>query len=195
MTTTKERLIAAGAELFCARSYQGTGINDILKACGVPKGSFYNHFTSKEDFALAVVEFHREATDEFLALNLYNDSLGPLERIAAYIDAFNRDVIDSDFAVGCPLGTMAQEMANLSEPLRAALITVFQMIMDGMSKCVRAGQKQKVIKSGLDPVDTATFIMSSLEGAQIMAKTYQNDAPLRGAKHLLLDVLLAPSRK
>lgn len=195
MSTTKEKLIAAGAELFCARSYQGTGINDILKACGIPKGSFYNHFTSKEDFALAVVQFHRESTDEFLATNLCNAALPPFERIAAYIDAFNQDVIDSGFAVGCPLGTMAQEMANLSEPLRTALNAVFQIHEDRLTACIQAGQKQGSIAPRLAPGTTATFIMSALEGAQIMAKTCQSDEPLCGARHLIVDVLLASSNK
>lgn len=194
MNTTKKKLIAAGAELFCAHSYQGTGINDILKACNVPKGSFYNHFASKEDFALAVVEFHRESTDEFLAENLCNETLAPLARIAAYIDAFNQDVIDSGFAVGCPLGTMAQEMAYLSEPLRTALHTVFQIHVDRLTECIRAGQEQGAIPPQLEPAMTAMFIMSSLEGSQILAKTYQSDESLRGARHLLVDALLAPPR-
>ena len=191
MNTTKERLIAAGAELFCVHSYQGTGINEILKACGVPKGSFYNHFASKEDFALAVVEFHRASTDEFLAENLCNDTLGPLQRIAAYIDAFNQGVIDSGFAVGCPLGTMAQEMASLSEPLRTALNAVFQIHVDSLVKCIQLGQKQGIVSPELDAAMTSMFIMSSLEGSQIMAKTYCNDEPLHGARHVIMDVLLS----
>lgn len=194
MNATKKKLIAAGAELFCIHSYQGTGINDILKACGVPKGSFYNHFASKEDFALAVVEFHREATCEFLTANLCNEALGPLERIGAYIDAFNQDVVDSCFSVGCPLGTMAQEMACLSEPLRTALTAVFQMQVDALADCVRLGQKSGVIAAEIEPVATAMFIMSSLEGSQIMAKTYQSAEPLHGSRHFVMDVLLAASR-
>ena len=193
MSTTKERLIAAGAELFCIHSYQGTGINEILKACGVPKGSFYNHFASKEDFALAVVEFHRASTEAFLAENLNNEALGPLERIAAYIDAFNQDVVSSEFAVGCPLGTMAQEMASLSEPLRGALNAVFQIQVDALAECVRLGQKQGNVRPELDPATTAMFIMSSLEGSQILAKTYHSDEPLRGARHVMIDVLLTQS--
>lgn len=194
MKTTKERLVVAGAELFCVHSYQGTGINDILKACNVPKGSFYNHFASKEDFALAVVAFHREATDEFLVENLWNESFAPLERISAFITAFNQGVINSCFSVGCPLGTMAQEMASLSEPLRTALNTVFQIYVDSLSACIQAGQQQGTINAGLDPAMTATFIMSSLEGGVVMAKTCQNDEPLRGAHHLIVDVLLAKSQ-
>lgn len=190
MKTTKEKLIAAGADLFCVHSYQGTGINDILKECNVPKGSFYNHFASKEDFALAVVEFHRESTDEFLAENLCNESLAPLERISVYIDAFNQGVIDSGFSVGCPLGTLAQEMAFLSEPLRTALNKVFQIYVDSLQECIKAGQQQGTINRGLDPTMTAMFIMSTLEGAVLMAKTYQNDDPLRGAHHLIINVIL-----
>lgn len=136
MRNTKERLIAAGAELFLLYSYQGTGINDILKACGVPKGSFYNYFPSKEDFALEVVDYHIEMSKEFVKQNLCNEKLSPLNRISAYLESISQGMVDCNFAMGCAFGTMAQEVANLSSKLRTALGRAFQIQVDHIVNCI-----------------------------------------------------------
>lgn len=191
MKTTKDRLIAAGAELFLTHSYQGTGILDILKACGVPKGSFYNYFPSKEDFALAVVDYHMEQSGEFVMQNLCNPELSPLERIAAYLDSISRGMVDCNFAIGCAFGTMAQEMSGLSPKLRTALSKAFQVQVDHITNCIQLGQAQGEIQPDLIPAKTAGFIMSSLQGAQIIAKTFLSEQPLYDVRDMIIDTLLA----
>ncbi|UQZ87700.1 TetR family transcriptional regulator [Deltaproteobacteria bacterium Smac51] len=190
MQMTKDKLIAAGSELFLLHSYQGTGINDVLKVCGVPKGSFYNYFSSKEDFALAVIDFQMESSDEFVKQNLRNEALKPLQRVAAYLDSISQGMVNCHFAMGCLFGTLAQEMSSLSPKLRQALTKAFQVQVELLTECVRAGQEDGTIKASLDPVETAGFIMSALQGAQIMAKTFQSGEPLCEIRHIVIDILL-----
>lgn len=194
MSTTKERLIAAGAKLFLVHSYQGTGINDILKACDVPKGSFYNYFPSKEDFALAVVDYHMEQTGEFVQSNLCNEKLSPLQRLAAYLDSIAQGMVDCNFAMGCAFGTMAQEMSGLSPKLREALKRAFQAQVDHIVRCLRQGQQRGEIKPELDPESTAGVVMSALQGAQIIAKTFLSGQPLHDVRNMVIDVFLPSSR-
>lgn len=195
MSETKNKLIAAGAELFLIHSYQGTGINDILKACGVPKGSFYNYFPSKEDFALEVVDYHIEKSKIFVKENLCNNNLSPLDRISAYLDSISQGMVDCNFAMGCAFGTMAQEMSGLSPKLRTALSKAFQIQVNHIVNCIEMGQRQGEIEAALDPTETAGFIMSSLQGAQIIAKTFLSGEPLHNVRHMVIDVLLTSSGK
>ena len=190
MQTTKDKLIAAGSELFLIHSYQGTGINEVLKTCGVPKGSFYNYFASKEDFALAVIEDQMEQSAEFVKLNLCNEALSPLDRIAAYLDSISQGMVNCHFAMGCLFGTLAQEMSSLSPKLRQALTKAFQVQVDHLTDSLRLGQSQGQIRSDLEAAEMAGFIMSALQGAQIMAKTFVNSEPLREVRHIVVDVLL-----
>lgn len=184
-------MIAAGAELFLTHSYQGTGILDILKACGVPKGSFYNYFPSKEDFALAVIDYHMEQSSEFVMQNLCNLEMSPLERITAYLDSISQGMVDCNFAIGCAFGTMAQEMSSLSPKLRTALSKAFQVQVDHITNCIQLGQTQGEIQSNLNPAKTAGFIMSSLQGAQIIAKTFLSEQPLYDVRDMIIDTILS----
>ena len=191
MKNTKEKLIQAGAELFLVHSYHGTGINDILKACQVPKGSFYNYFQSKEDFAFEVIQYQMNNNAEFVKQNLCNDKLSPIDRIAAYLDSISQGLVDCHFAMGCPFGTLAQEMSNLSPKLREILTKAFQIQVEHLATCIQLGQQQGTIKAALNAEETAGFIMSSLQGAQIMAKTFLSDEPLYEVRHIVVDVLLS----
>lgn len=190
MKDTKQKLIAVGAEFFIINSYHGTGINDILKACDVPKGSFYNYFQSKEDFALAVIDYQMKNNAEFVMKNLRNDTLAPLDRLAAYLGEISQGMVDCHFAMGCLFGSLAQEMANLSPKLRESLTNAFQVQVDHLANCIKLGQQEQQIKSNLNPLETAGFIMSSLQGAQIMAKTFLSDEPLHEVRHIVIDILL-----
>ena len=190
MKNTKQKLIQIGAKLFLAHSYHGTGINDILKACEVPKGSFYNYFKSKEDFALEVVMYQMNNNADFVKQNLCNEQLAPIDRVSEYLDSISQGLVDCHFAMGCPFGTLAQEMANLSPKLREILTKAFQIQLKHLVHCILLGQQQGVIKSSLNADETAGFIMSSLQGAQIMAKTFLSDQPLHEVRHIVVDILL-----
>lgn len=194
MTTTKDKLIAAGSELFLIHSYQGTGINEVLKTCGVPKGSFYNYFSSKEEFALAVIEHQMEQSAEFIKQNLCNEALAPLDRVAAYLDSISQGVISCHFAMGCLFGTLAQEMASLSPKLRQALTRAFQVQVDHLTDCLSLGQERGEVRTDLTAVEMAGFIMSALQGAQIMAKTFLSGEPLREVQHIVMNIVLPAAR-
>ena len=191
MKETKKKLIKTGAELFLINSYHGTGINDILKACNVPKGSFYNYFPSKEDFAMEVIDFQMQNNAEFVKQNLGNEGLAPLDRIAAYLDAISQGMVDCHFAMGCLFGSLAQEMSNLSPKLREILTRAFQIQVDHLENCITLGQHENQIKPEINSQEAAGFIMSSLQGAQIMAKTFLSDEPLHEVRHIVIDMLLS----
>ncbi len=198
MHDTKRELIRAGAELFLRRSFQGTGINDILKTAGVPKGSFYHFFPGKEEFALAVVAYQAEMTSARWAAVLENSDLPPLGRVRALFDASMERLASADCAVGCPLGTMAQEMAGLSESLRRATDEGMRRIEAQLAACLREGQERGDISRGLDAEGAARFIWYAWQGALIAVKAAGSTAPMRDLKTMVTERFLpappAPER-
>src|SRR5262245_38068386 len=86
--STRDRILTEGLRVVHERCFAGASVRDIVHAAGVPQGSFTNHFASKEAFGLEVIELYFTHSREVIADTLRNDSLPPLQRLAAYIDSF-----------------------------------------------------------------------------------------------------------
>ncbi len=194
MRDTKAELIKAGAGLFLRHSYQGTGINDILSAAKIPKGSFYHFFASKEDFALAVIACQAEEVRARWAVSLEDASLSPLRRIEALFDRGAERLEAGRFAAGCPLGGMAQEMAGLSEPLRMAANEALKKVEAQLATCVREGQECGEIAKTPDAADAARCIWFAWQGALIAAKAAKSADPVRDLKRIVTQYLLPAKR-
>lgn len=182
MNENKEKLIKAAADLFLRQSYQGTGVAEILSATGLSKGSFYHFFPSKEDLGLAVVLWQSDMTFARWSKILRNDSASPPQRLEQLFDAIGRRVAAGRFSFGCPLGTMAQEMASLSDPLRRALADGMVRLEGLLAEYLKDGQDRNEIALVLPADDLARCLWSSIQGALIMAKAKQSIAPLEDMK-------------
>lgn len=194
MRNTREELITAGTELFLRHSYHGTGINEILKLTGIPKGSFYHFFPSKEAFALAVIARHREEVKAFIPATLSNKELPPIERIRAFLERLSEKIWASEFACGCPLGTLGQEMAAVSPSLRDAVATAFAGTRVLLIETLSEGQDDGSIRRDVSAEHVARYLMFSLHGAIIMAKVEQSRKPLELSISLTVEKFLpAPS--
>ena len=111
---TRQLLIEAGAEVMIEKGYTNSGLQEVLSKVGVPKGSFYHYFQSKEDFALAIIEeFDREFM-EFLLPILNDKSLSPKERLLSFCTAKRECMRASNCRRGCLIGNLSQEMADQS---------------------------------------------------------------------------------
>jgi AcrR family transcriptional regulator len=121
---TRDALLDLGTCLLLEAGYNATGVQAVLAAAGVPKGSFYYHFDTKEAFAL-------EAVDRYFALQcrVLTNALGGdgpwLERLERYFEFLVRDYEAADFRRGCLLGTLGQETAASNDALRARIATAF----------------------------------------------------------------------
>ena len=115
---TKMKILEAGAEIIHLKGYHHTGIQEILDAAGVPKGSFYNYFRNKEDFGLQVIDYFNSFFDQ-AAKGIFEDpSRSPIERIENIFNWFIDFFKSKDFAYGCPIGNLAQEMGDLNPVFR-----------------------------------------------------------------------------
>lgn len=188
---TRDKLIDSGAELISQQGYNATGINAVLKTCGVPKGSFYHYFSSKEDFGLAVIERFATTYDETLVALLEDSDTPPLERLKRYFTAGRDHMNECDHATGCLIGNLGQELSGQSDTFRDALNLVFQRWEQRFVRCLQAAQTRGDIAKHIAPEALASFILSGWEGAILRAKTLKSVEPMEQFEKILFQQVLA----
>ncbi len=177
-TDTRERILQVGADIIHRKGYNHTGIQEILNAAGVPKGSFYNYFKNKEDFGLHVIEYFSNHFNR-LADDIFEDaSIPPLERVARVLEEFKVYFKAHDYSNGCPIGNLSQEMGDLSPTFRAKLRQAFDMMVDRYASVLTEAQQAGDISEKLDVRETANFIIASWHGALTRMKVVKSLDPL-----------------
>ena len=177
---SRQRLIECAAELFWKNGYSATGINEILKQTGLPKGSFYFYFKSKDDLASAVTEYYQKILlEQFRSSSQGNDWESFIKEIFDYL--FGR-ATGQTFA-GCPYAVMGMETA-LSKP---AVASVF---MEGLKKFEQIFQKV-LLYSGL-PQDHAAILsrrmLSIYQGYLLLGRISNNTFFLKNARKNMLEM-------
>lgn len=167
--SVRERLIEAGVEMLYRAGFNGSGVQDITDLAGVPKGSFYNHFESKEALALAALERHWTQGSQRRAI-LYDESVAPLERLRRYFNLLGEALAARGYARGCFFGNFSLELADQSPAVRDRLSTVFSAWTAAVEHCIRDGQETGAIRRDLDADVLASFLVSAWEGAVLRAK-------------------------
>lgn len=187
---TRDLVIDRGLDLVHERGFNATGVQDIADAAGIPKGSFYNYFRSKEDFAVAVLNRYADAECEELDRRLIRAGGPPLERLRGMYRHWI-DVSDSQgCSRGCLTGNLCQEMASASLPLRAALDGVFRRIEGSLAACLREAQVAGQLSPEADPEQLAGFLYFGLQGALLRAKARGSTAPLRDFQEIVFGSVL-----
>jgi TetR/AcrR family transcriptional repressor of nem operon len=175
---TKTALLQVGMDLMLEKGYSNTGINDVLSACGVPKGSFYHHFDSKENYAVAIIHHFDACYSEVLMQTLRNQQQSPLERLKTFCENNKAMLAAQSCSKGCLIGNLSQEMSDQSEVLRKELSQVMCKWRDIIAGCIDEGQKRNEIKSRRSAHELAEVFSSAWSGAVMRAKTAKSTEPL-----------------
>jgi TetR/AcrR family transcriptional regulator, transcriptional repressor for nem operon len=173
----RRRLLAAGLELVHTRGFAASGVKDITDAAGVPKGSFYAYFPSKEAFAAAILEHYWSDIEARILPILEAEGLAP-ERITRFFHALADEHEAADFLLGCLIGNLSLELSGSSEAVRTELIRILESWGDALTSCVRSGQKRSGgIRTDLDAAELASLLIESWEGAALRGKVTRSRAP------------------
>jgi len=189
-TDTRERIIEAGREAIARHGFGTTGINAVLQSAGVPKGSFYYYFPSKQDLGLAVIDAVAEDYSRRMAEILDDDSRPPLERLRCYFQQGLREMEASGCDRGCLIGNLGQELASQSEVFRARLDRVLGDWEDSIARCLEEARRRGDLTGDPDCGALASFILASWEGAVLRAKVTRSAVPLERFVELLFGQLL-----
>jgi len=188
--STRQSIIRHGAFLVHSKGYNNTGLSDILKAAGVPKGSFYFYFKSKDDFGLALVDYYWEFIQRMAETYCSDSSIPPLERLAGFMDAYHGLFETMGLRGGCPIGNLMQEMSDLSEDFRDKVGDVYLRMKGFIAQLLEDACERGDISAFIEPESTAQFILNSWEGAIMHMKLSKSKEPLELFKQMVFERIL-----
>ena len=175
---TKARLIAEGAKLIHEKGFNHTGVQEILQVSGVPKGSFYFYFQTKEEFGLEVVDYFSQYMGSKMEMHLSDSSLPHVKRLKNFFDEMMEYFRHEGCCRGCPIGNLAQELSDLSDTFREKLKNALAMMEARIVASLQAALEANEVATALDPREAAYFILNSWEGALTRMKTEKSLEPL-----------------
>lgn len=188
----RDLILAKGAEVMTRRGYHGAGVQEIVQAAGVPKGSFYHYFASKEYFALQALQHVYQPRLARYAEALSNPALSPRERILGYyaelVEHFARQ---ERLEYHCFIGSLSFEMADLSPTLGAQVDAILQTSADILQRCLQEAQAAGELAADEDCRNLAGFIANAWQGALTRLKVANNTRVLTDFIHRLQLLLQA----
>ena len=191
---SRAALVEHGTQLMLRSGYAGTGLVELLEAAGVPKGSFYNHFESKEAFGIELVRRYYDRHDRLLASLIAQGDRSPLERLRSYFEALRQRAVEaSPQARGCLLGMFALEMSGSSEPLRETLTDAFSRWQARLAELLRRAQTVGELDGERDPRRLAAMLLEGWEGALMRSRVTHDLDGLRNFIDLAFTQLLVPA--
>ncbi len=191
-TDIPERLLEAGLELFLRQGYNGTGIQQITDRAGVPKGSFYNHFASKEAFAAAIVDRYADYSERSWARMMKSAPSEPMAAIRHVFAAMTDHHARATSPTGCLIGNFAAEIAAVSECCRERLLAAQLAWRKRLAVLIDAGQAAGAIRDDVEPMALSALTWSVWEGGLLRMKVEGSVAPLRESMTLMLGHLYPP---
>lgn len=175
---TRQTLIRAGIAILTEQGFTASGIDGILKAAGVPKGSFYYYFPSKAAFGQAIVAGYGDDFAVRLARCLTQSDLTPLARLQVFIEQSAAGMAKYDFRRGCLVGNLGQEIAVLPAGYRQQLSAILHDWQRQVADCLRLAQAAGEVHSQADCAALAKFFWIGWKGAVMRARLAGNRQPL-----------------
>ena len=175
---TKAELLRSGIEVLTEKGYTATGIDEILRRVGVPKGSFYHYFQNKDAFGLELIRNYAKFFEHKLDNSLGNHSLPPLERLVSFMQDAMESMARYEFKRGCLVGNLGQEMGALPESFRQQLIAVFEAWQQRLESCLEEAKSAGDISAETDCKAAAYLFWTGWEGAVLRAKLERSSIAL-----------------
>lgn len=177
---TKARILQQAAALFNQQGYAGSSMSDVMQVTGLQKGGIYNHFVSKQALALAAFDFAFQQCQERFRMALAPRQ-GAVERLQAILAVFQSFIADPPIAGGCPILNTAIESDDANPALRDRAQGAMNSLRHMIRRTVERGIAKGEIRSTVEADTVATVMISTLEGALMMSKLYDDPIHLQRA--------------
>ena len=189
--STRQRIVDATASLTYAKGVEGTSLDDVRAAADVSKSQLYHYFVDKDALIREVVSAQTAHVLEAQKTALSQlDSLAALRRWCDCILTLNRRSANG----GCPIGSLANELANQSEQARALLVAGFNQWEDGLAEGFAKMQKNGELGSSAVPRDLVIGVLCAVQGGLLLAKTSRSERPLKVALDMAFDHVASQRR-
>ena len=180
---TRQQILDTGYRLVLHKGFAGLGLLEILKACNVPKGSFYHYFSSKEGFGCELLQQYVDGYGQKLD-DLLGEPGNGRERLMRYFDAWISAPGNPTlgWAEECLVVKLAAEVADLSEDMRVVLDTGVQRLLERIASLIEEAREDGSLRAGKPSLALARVIYQMWLGAALLAKLSQNKLPLVQAR-------------
>lgn len=175
---TKQELLEQGMAMLLRHGYHDLGITAVLEATGIPKGSFYHHFSSKEDFGLQVIDLYMKDAHAALDQFLGDERVPPLDRVRNFFEATEEKYRGEGY-LGCLLGGLGQELSGVSLAFRRKVEQCFNEIAGKIAGCIELAIRRGDLAKGTNARAMADLLVNCWEGAALRTRLRRDPAPLR----------------
>lgn len=186
----REKIIQTGMWAMYAEGYNATGIQNIVEAAAIPKGSFYNHFDSKEAFGAEVADAYYECALGKLRDILGDPKVAPLKKLEVYFEGRIEILRSVDFTRGCLLANLTAEIGDHSSLIRGRIAEHLLGWSKFFEHCIAEAQKQGVIRNQLPADLLGRFVLNSWEGALVRMRAEKSESAYWEFKKVIFGVLL-----
>lgn len=180
-TDTREHILQTAESLILGKGFAAVGLGPILSAAGVPKGSFYHWFPSKEAFGVALLERYFERYLESLDERFGSAAGTGRARVLGYFADWMDRQRDGGCAQQCLAVKLAAEVADLSEPMRQALEVGTRRITARIAGALQAASQDGSLPAGADPASLAVTLYTLWIGASVLTKAQRDATPFEAA--------------
>ncbi len=176
-STTRQDLLELGLGLLLKHGYTDLGVATLLERAGVPKGSFYHHFESKEHFGLQAIDFYMEGVHAALDAAFADDGRAPLEQVRQFFTTVSAGY-KGDGYLGCLLGGLGQELSGISPAFRKKVEACFTAIASRLEQALTRARNNGELREGLEPRELAQLLVNCWEGAALRSRLRRSASPL-----------------
>jgi TetR/AcrR family transcriptional regulator, transcriptional repressor for nem operon len=175
---TRQLLLQRGIAMLLRHGYNDLGIAALLEETQIPKGSFYHHFESKEDFGLQAVDLYMKEVHAGLDQCIADETRSPLQRVRHFFEMSEQKYRTEGY-LGCLLGGLGQELSGVSQAFRRKVEECFNQIAQRIAVCLRKAVDMGELPKGTDPDKVAELLVNCWEGAALRSRLRRDPAPLR----------------
>jgi TetR/AcrR family transcriptional repressor of nem operon len=167
----RDHIIEVAADLFLKQGYGATGIAQILEEADILRGSLYYYFPTKEDLLLATLEWRKKMFWPEVVQPVFDRLDDPLERLFGILDGYRQLLLIFEFQLGCPIGNLALEIAESHPRSRQLMAENF----DNWKRAVEGllTEARDRFPRDCQPAELAHFVLTVMEGAVMLARTYR----------------------
>ncbi len=169
---TREKLLDAAMELFAFQGYAATGLAQIARKAKVLPGSLYYFFPSKQDLLNATLERRHELLQPEVLDPIWTKHEDPIERVFGLLGGYRHMLEVTDFQHGCPIGNLVIEVGNTHPDSRRLLVRNFDNWLDAIEACFASAESR--LPADIDARRLAVFVLTTMEGAVMLARAYRN---------------------
>lgn len=170
---SKQIIVESALKQVHRKGFMAASLNDILPETGLTRGALYYHFPNKQALGLELLAWIEQQIKKTWVTPL-EDCEDQLATLIGLVRSTCTAVGDDEICLGCPLNNLAQEMSAIDEDFRLRVAGIFDLWRQALAESLRRGQRNGQIHPAVDPLSTATFLVSAITGARGLAKTMKS---------------------